>query len=171
MSKENKFLNFFKEWIIPALIGCAVAIALKFFVFDVIVIDGESMEPNFHDNEVVISQKVSKNYEIGDTIILTITEGYQNGGFLEHKKLIKRIVGLEGDTIEVKDGILIRNGKEVKEPYINEKMEEDFDEYTVPKGKVFVMGDNRNNSSDSRIIGAIDKKDINGIVLFHSLEK
>lgn len=154
-----------KEWVIPGLIGVMFAFLIKIFIFDVVLISGASMEPTFQSGDVVISEKVTKkigDYEIGDIVIVDVDEDLIND-----KKIIKRIVGLEGDVISVSQGYLYRNGKLVKEEYIKEEIEIDFDQVTVPEGHVFIMGDNRNNSTDSRIIGPIKKENISGIVMFH----
>ena len=84
------------------------------------------------------------------------------------EQIIKRVVGLPGDHLEMKDNQLYRNGQLLKEDYIYEPMvgNEDFS-YDIPEGKIFVMGDNRNNSVDSRMIGYIDfDKDVVGRVFF-----
>jgi signal peptidase I len=87
---------------------------------------------------------------------------------LPDKKIVyvKRIVALSGDTIEVKRWNLYVNEKIVKEPYILEKMNYEFKVEKVPKNKVFVLGDNRNDNIDSRIFGAISTRSIIGKVIF-----
>ena len=83
--------------------------------------------------------------------------------------LIKRIIGLPGEIIEYKKGVLYINGKKMKDPYYKKNNTTDFESVKIPKGHYFVMGDNRSNSIDSRIIGVIDKEDIIGttkLVLF-----
>ena len=76
---------------------------------------------------------------------------------------VKRVVGLAGDTIEVREGVLYRNGEAVKEDYtLDDEMKYTFESYTVPEGNYFVLGDNRNDSLDSHMIGPIPKEDIVG---------
>ena len=85
-----------------------------------------------------------------------------------HNVWVKRVIGKGGDKLEFKNGHVYRNGSELDEPYINEPMEFSMDgSYTVPEGMVFVMGDNRNESLDSRssYVGCIDERDILGKVL------
>jgi len=120
------------------------------------------MEPTFQDKDIIIVEKVSQllgKLEKEDIVIVKTDK-------IDHqdKKIIKRVIGFEGDKIEIKNGVLYLNGKEKKEPYIKEEILGDYPEITVPKGKVFVMGDNRNNSSDSRAFGAFGIEDLEGKV-------
>ena len=80
----------------------------------------------------------------------------------EQRDFIKRVIGLPGDRISIHGGKVIRNGKELKEPYLSEEMIGDLKTITVPANRLFVLGDNRNNSKDSRIIGSIDMKNVVG---------
>jgi len=80
---------------------------------------------------------------------------------------IKRVIGLPGDTIEIKSDKLYKNGKLLDEPYINEPMENNSDlKVVVPARHIFVMGDNRNNSEDSRVIGCVPYENIIGKLKF-----
>ena len=79
--------------------------------------------------------------------------------------LVKRLIGMGGDVIAIRAGQLFVNGIAVYEPYLNEPMRSDFPELTVPPGKVFLMGDNRNHSLDSRSWGSIDQSCIKGQAL------
>ena len=112
------------------------------------------------DNEKVIYKKGEAGK--GEIVIIKRVD-------LSVKYLVKRIIAVEGDTLEIKDNELYLNNEVVNEPYIKEKMEStDYNKITIPTGKVFVMGDNRNKSVDSRssTIGLIDVKDIEGKVIF-----
>lgn len=80
-----------------------------------------------------------------------------------NRDFIKRVIGLEHDLIEVRDGVLYRNGLRVDEPYLNEAlMNQDMEPVRVPEGELFMMGDNRNNSNDSRFWGGAPVKDVVG---------
>ncbi|MDE7243969.1 MAG: signal peptidase I [Oscillospiraceae bacterium] len=81
---------------------------------------------------------------------------------------VKRVIGLPGDVLEMKDGYVYRNGEKLDPEYIAEPMNTDGNTYIVPEGHLFCMGDNRNNSYDSRLIGAIPFNNFFGKVLFHS---
>lgn len=145
------------------------AIGIFFFVYLLILrphkIKGQSMQPNFPDAEYLLTEKVS--YYIrkpvrGDVIVFTPPVS-------ETDEYIKRIIGLPGDTVMVQDGKVYVNGKILDEPYIDPSVytfDEGFlgegHEFTVPEGKYFVLGDNREHSSDSRAFGPIAFNKISG---------
>ncbi len=112
-------------------------------------IEGSSMEPNLHDGEYVIIDKVSymlHGPERGDVIVF-VRPG--------ERDYIKRVIGLPGDTVEIRSGQVYVNGVALEEPYINQPVRQDLPPRQVEPGRYFVLGDNRNNSSDSRVIGTI----------------
>ncbi|MGX7243460.1 signal peptidase I [Enterococcus quebecensis] len=155
-------------------IGLAVVLVLlREFVFTPVVVKGHSMDPTLADGERVIALK---NTEINRFDIVTFPAPDE-----PKKSYIKRVIGLPGDTIEYKKDVLYINGKEVKEPYLDKFKSEVTDglpltydftlnevtgEKKVPKGEYFVMGDNRRNSKDGRMIGFISKDNISGDVKF-----
>lgn len=151
------------EWTKALLIAVILAGVIRYFLFAPIVVDGLSMMPTLHDQNRMIVNKLS--YEIGtpkrfDIIVFHAPEG---------KDYIKRVIGLPGDKIEYKNDILYVNGKAYQEPYLAEykkqvvdgpltdpfTLKEKIGRDTVPKGELFVMGDNRRFSKDSRHIGTI----------------
>lgn len=144
-----------------------IALLIRYFVGGTMFVQGDSMEGTFQNNDVVVEEKVSYYFsepKYGDVVIVNdVINPFEVNG--KEKKLIKRVIGVPGDTIEVKNGVLLLNGEKVNEPYIKEKMEQDFDKITVKKGTYFVMGDNRNNSLDSRILGSIPKEKIDGRIV------
>lgn len=148
-----------------------VVLALRNTVGTVLV-KGTSMEPNFHHGDLVLINRLSTSLgtpKRGDVVICRL-EG-------EGKNIIKRVIGLPGDEIDIRENAdgetytLYRNGEAVTEAYIKEPMDSNGSmeyPYTVPENSYFVMGDNRNASSDSRrkTVGAIAKEDLMGKVVF-----
>lgn len=154
--------NFAKEWLLPFMIALISVILIKSFLFTILIVEGESMLPTLKDGDrLLVNVFAAKQHDVkyGDIVIVRYTEEDKT------KRLVKRVMGVAGDELEVKDGYLYRNNDLVEEDYINEtQMEQDMGPITVKEDQYFVMGDNRNYSLDSRIIGAIEEKDIIGIV-------
>lgn len=159
------------EWIISLVIVLVVAFAVRNFVFGVVIVKGSSMEPTFEHNDVTVINKFSYllgNPKQGDIVVCSYDKG------TAEENIIKRVIGIPGDVIDIETGedyeyIVLVNGQAIAEPYLKENMEQSGDieyPYTVPEGSYFVMGDNRNNSNDSRskLIGAIPKSNIAGKV-------
>ena len=138
----------------PYIVGAVAGIVMYAFIFAIFhpfVVSGPSMEPTFHDQNFVISEKVKGDYSVGDVAIV----------IMDGRKCIKRVVALPGETINIKDGILYVNGEAVSESF--EPMEEAgmFDEpYTLQEDEYAFLGDNRNNSLDSRYYGPVKRDHI-----------
>lgn len=125
-------------------------------------VEGHSMEPNFHHNNYVIVFRLAYQFneiERGDVIVFP----YPNNPSEDY---IKRVVGLPGDRVAVQNGVLLVNGQAAYENYVAEPMRRDYPEILVPEGTVFVMGDNRNDSSDSRRWGPLPVGAILGKAVF-----
>lgn len=108
-------------------------------------IPSESMEPTLDVGAGMFGTKFNKETDLkeGEIVVFDSPEG-------DGTKWVKRIIGLPGDHIEFKDNKIYRNGVALKEPYLKTEYEYDNEIYNVPKGCVFLMGDNRDNSIDSR---------------------
>ncbi|BDF59139.1 signal peptidase I [Christensenellaceae bacterium] len=157
VQQEKKKKSDKRFWIVLLLVIAAL-ICLRVFVLDWIWISGESMLPTLQDGELVLTEKISKNtggLSHGDLVIVIYPDGLQ---------CVKRIIGMEGDTISIQDNMVIVNGDAIDEPYLNEKNFPDMTTIKVPENSIFVMGDNRNHSSDSRepMIGPIPDDKIVG---------
>jgi signal peptidase I len=144
------------EWGVAVISALLIAVVIRYFLFAPYEVNGTSMYPTLDGNELLIVNKFiydvsSPRY--GDIVVFH-TE--------EERDFIKRVIGVPGDKIEVKNGHVYRNNKQLNESYIAEEMIGDFNAVVVPKGHLFVLGDNRNNSKDSRIIGAVDDSAIVG---------
>ena len=140
--------------LIPYVIIIVVVVLIRLFIITPVQVDGSSMYPTLKNNEIVMLKKYDKSYHRFDIVVLKSSQG----------RLIKRVVALPGETVEVKNNKLYINNKVVKQNFKMNTDTTDFKKVKVPKNHYFVMGDNRNNSADSRIIGSINKKDIQGTV-------
>jgi signal peptidase I len=144
------------------LVETMVLVAIAFLVINALIgrfrIEQVSMQPNLHEGEYVIVDKVSyalRQPERGEIIVLKNPTPSQ-------PDLIKRIIGLPGETIEVRSSQVYINGQPLTEPYIAQPMVNDSPATQLQAGQYFVMGDNRNNSEDSRRFGARPINDIVG---------
>lgn len=110
---------------------------VSLFFVQISAVEGQSMEPNYHEGNIVLVNKQFYQYGTrvyGDVVIAKCNILGQQ------RQIIKRVIGKQGDTIECIDHELYRNGKKVNETYINEQMTDTNWTYTVPKGDVFIMG-------------------------------
>ena len=157
------------EWVqcvVVALIACVLLFTFFGRVIDVV---GRSMVPTLQDGDKIIITRMAGDYEAGDIVVLR-KESFKPD------PIVKRIIATEGQTVDIdfEQGIVYVDGFPLAEPYTNEPTfdPEDFvGPVTVPEGCVFVLGDNRNNSQDSReaTIGCVDKGYILGKVVFRIL--
>lgn len=156
------------EWT-QALVGSVLAVVLVFtFLIRLIGVDGHSMVPTLQNGDrlLVLSSLLDHDYEYGDIVVL------REESFLE-EPIVKRVIATEGQTVDIdfEAGIVYVDGEALDEPYINEPtyMEEGTEfPLTVPEGCIFVMGDNRNHSSDSRDsrLGTVDTRCVLGKAVF-----
>ncbi|MCK8060981.1 MULTISPECIES: signal peptidase I [unclassified Fusibacter] len=164
---KQKIKNEIKEWTKSLLFALAVGGLILLFARPSFII-GPSMEPTFHDKTVVLVEKISYitgEPQMGDIIVAKT--GIELNSFM-NKSVIKRVIGLSGDHILIKDGLVEINGKVIDENYIRDGFTNGTFEGTVPENHVFIMGDNRVNSNDSRYseIGYVPIGDIKGKVYF-----
>jgi signal peptidase I len=154
------------EWLGVIGGGIAIALLVEAFLIQAFWIPSPSMEPTLGVGDRVLVNKLSYNFHDvnrGDVVVFERPPGASNGENGEIKDLIKRVIAIGGDTIEARDGNVYVNGKQIEENYLEPGTPTDnLPLTTIPDGRVFVMGDNRTNSEDSRIFGPIDEDDIVG---------
>ncbi|WP_430624083.1 signal peptidase I [Polycladospora coralii] len=173
-------------WSSAIVIGIVVALFVSIFLFQPTKVSGHSMEPTLHHQNRIYISKIprtfSYNPKYGDIVIIDSRVHRDRSfkddlvdnpfyrlvfGHEENTVWVKRVIGKPGDTIEIRDNQVFRNEQKVNEPYIKEKMTNTPNQtIQVPDNQIFVMGDNRNYSQDSRVIGTIPIDHVLGIKLF-----
>ena len=145
------------EWIIIIVAALLVALVIKTFLFQAFYIPSESMEPTLKPGDRVLVNKLSYDlHHIHRGDIVVFKRPPAEAGNPAIKDLIKRVIGLPGETIEQRGGRVYINGQPLKESYLPAGTSTtNLRRQVVPAGQYFVMGDNRSNSSDSRFIGPI----------------
>ncbi|MEG0049772.1 MAG: signal peptidase I [Clostridia bacterium] len=150
-SKEKKPINVKKEilsWVLTLGAAVVIALLIRTFLFEPIRVDGESMCDTLQNKEIMFVTKpeyLLGNPERGDVVICKYPGRTEN--------FVKRVMGIPGDTIEVRSNVVYRNGEAVDEPYLTpERNDNGFSmkPFTLGEEEYFVMGDNRDNSHDSR---------------------
>jgi signal peptidase I len=151
--------NTIREILVTVIVSLLVFLSLQVTIKSSVVF-GSSMEPNFETGQRLIANKITyKIDEIkrGDVVILRPPTD-------NHIEYIKRIVGLPGETVEVRNGLVYIDGSPLSEPYVLENPSYNMKRLTIPTDYYFVLGDNRNHSDDSHIWGPLPRENIIGKV-------
>lgn len=168
---RSLFLKQIFEWIVVIAIALIVAMLVRLFLLQQFYISGPSMETTmFSDNRVLVSKLSYKIGEIDRGDVVVFDRATMNGSQIEHDDLIKRVIGLGGETIEIRDCSVYIDGKKLEETYLPSRdmgLENLSDRCgvvsmpitTIENDEVFLVGDNRPQSFDSRMFGPI-KKDL-----------
>jgi signal peptidase I len=167
------------EWVALIAVALAIAFVIKSFLFQAFYIPSESMKPTLNVGDRVLVNKLSYDFHDlnrGDIVVFEAPPLAQSGGI---EDLVKRVIGLPGETVGADpDGTVVVNGRRLNEPYLPNGVVSRFTDVppgcgtpangqpgcVVPKGKAFMMGDNREASKDSRVFGPIDQDTIVGRV-------
>jgi signal peptidase I len=135
-----------KDWVISIVVAVVLAFFIRYFIVELYLVDGPSMQPTLLNHERLVVNKFIYRFRVpqrGEVLIFKYPQD-------QSRDFIKRVIAIPGDTIEIKDGRVFVNQQLMNEPYILSKTRGDYPLTTIPEGTIFVMGDNRNNSEDSR---------------------
>ncbi|MBC1323320.1 type I signal peptidase SipX [Listeria welshimeri] len=180
MKSENKFFSGAFGWIKIIIIALVLAFGIRYFLISPVTVNGASMNPTLHDGEHLFINKVSDPKRF-DIIVFPAPDE-------ENAEYIKRVIGLPGDKVEYKEDQLYINDKKYDEPYLDSEKDALKSDYLttdangdpnftmaeikgsngsliVPEGQLFVLGDNRQVSKDSRYIGFISQESVLGKVI------
>ena len=161
------------EWVVVVAIALAATFVIRTFVVEPFVVPTGSMESTIEIGDQILAQKVS--LELGQPVSQGDIVVFHNpDGTSEHDVLVKRVIATAGQTVDLQNGKVVVDGVVLDEPYTENKVSEPFEKtavsisypYTVPEGYLWVMGDNRTNSQDSRYFGAIDASSVTGHAVF-----
>ncbi|MCR4430888.1 MAG: signal peptidase I [Tepidanaerobacteraceae bacterium] len=143
---EKDFKNEVLEWIKAIAFALVLALAIRGYIFEPMMVPTGSMIHTIEIGDRILVNKFIYRFEPlkrGDIVVFKYPDD-------PSQTFVKRLIGVGGDVIEIKNGVLYRNNVAVQEPYLKEPMVGNFGPYRVPEGYYFMMGDNRNNSKDSR---------------------
>ncbi|MDR0930389.1 MAG: signal peptidase I [Clostridiales bacterium] len=165
-SKQNSTLKEILDWVIAILLAIVFAFVVRTYVFKLVLVEGPSMQPTLQSDDRLYVNRFFYTPKNGDIVVFK-PESYPNTPF------IKRVIATEGQTVDInfETGDVTVDGTVISEPYIKDATHLRGDmtfPQIVPADHVFVMGDNRNNSKDSRRteVGMVSKKEIIGHALF-----
>ena len=146
MEQETSTMSEIKDWIVSIVVAVALAMFIRTFIVELYVVDGPSMRPTLESEQRLVVNKFIYRFhppEKGDVLVFQYPRD-------PSRDFIKRVIAVPGDTIEIREGRVLVNDQLLTEDYILEKTRSEYPKATVPEGHIFVMGDNRNNSEDSR---------------------
>ena len=157
-----------REWVVSIVTALLAVLIIRSFFFTIIRVDGTSMTDTLQNNDRLFVTVLDMKLHGPDCFDVVITH-YDD----TRKEYVKRVIGLPGDTLEVKSGVLYVNGEAYEEPFLSPDRivnyslpQYDFGPIEVPEGSYFVMGDNRDNSRDSRRVGFLSEDKIVGKVRY-----
>ena len=168
-SKNGQGLQLIREWVTVLVVALVIAITVRSLILQQFYISGPSMETTmFQDNRVLVNKLSYRLHDIHRGDVVVFDRVTVDGEVVQHDDLIKRVIGLSGESISIKDCQVFINGKLLVEPYLNDydlaqSSVDDrcrvpvMEETLIPEDHLFVMGDNRPQSFDSRMFGSIEQ--------------
>jgi signal peptidase I len=172
--RGNEAFKAVRDWVIVLVVALLVALGIRTFVLQQFYISGPSMETTlFQPNRVLVNKLSYRFGDIDRGDVVVFDRVTSNGRSVQHDDLIKRVVGLPGETVAIRSCNVFIDDKLLEESYLPKRDLEQTDlvarcrqpemaPVEVPEGQVFVLGDNRPQSMDSRVFGPVDKKSIVG---------
>lgn len=150
-----------RELVETIVIALVLALTIRQFVVETILVDGQSMQETLHDGERLLINKFIywfRRPETGDVVVFRFPED-------PRRDFIKRVIAHEGQTVEIRAGQVYVDGVPLEEPYVDRRWHADFPKTTIAPGRIFVLGDNRDNSRDSRYpdVGQVPLKNVKGM--------
>ncbi len=154
-----------KEWIKSIALAVALAIVIRMFFLEVFLVEGTSMFPTLEHQERLIVNKAVYHFREPERKEIVVFN------YSPSRDFIKRVAAQEGEEVELRNGRLYVDGRSLQEPYLKESTREDVGDYgpaVVPEGHLFVLGDNRSNSMDSRdeAVGFVSLEQVKGKAFF-----
>jgi len=160
---KKRFISYLSQYRYNVAFYCLVivaAILLNRYIIGIAFVQGPSMENTLTDKQVVWLYRWKPNIHNGDIIITNKNNPFDSN-------LIKRVISMEGQHLQIKNGTIWLDNKKLDEPYLKEQeWQSDMIDIIMPKNHAYILGDNRNQSRDSREIGCIPISDIIGKVIF-----
>lgn len=170
--KKNTYMEII-QWLLVIIVAFTIPMLVRTYLYEPVKVEGESMQNTLQTGQRLVIYKLGYRFSLprrGDIVVLKYQEGYfKNSPFINPGEVdyIKRVVALPGEMVDIKNGLVYINGKELDEPYAygsTNQGEMNFP-IRVPEKSIFVLGDNRQNSKDSRQIGFMDLSRIKGKVV------
>ncbi|AFZ59530.1 signal peptidase I [Anabaena cylindrica FACHB-243] len=168
-STSSKTWRAWQENLTLVAIALTLALLIRTFIAEPRLIPSESMYPTLHTGDRLVVEKVSYRFhppKTGDIVVFKSPPELQRRGYEANQAFIKRVIGMPGEVISVAKGKVYLDGQPLQEEYIAEPPNQPFAPVTVPENEFFVMGDNRNDSNDSRYWGFLPQKNLIGRATF-----
>jgi signal peptidase I len=166
---QESFWSKIRENTITVVIALILAFLIRVFIAEPRYIPSDSMFPTLLESDRLVVEKVSYRFHPPvreDIIVFSPPIQLQMQGYDKNQAFIKRVIATPGQTVAVQNGIVYVDDRPLVENYIAEYPAYNLEPVTVPEGKLFVMGDNRNNSNDSHIWGFLPEEDVIGRAVF-----
>jgi signal peptidase I len=154
-----------RSWSRDILVALATAVFIVIFVIQPVKVEGTSMQPHLADQDrIFVNRFIYRFADIrqGDVVVFWYPKD-------RSKSFIKRVMGIPGDAVEIRDGVVYVNGSKIAEPYLSPEFQDhlSFPKTVVPPEQYFVLGDHRNSSNDSRHWGFVARDSIYGKAIFN----